>query len=84
MCSVCLSTPCLSRCPNAPEPKPVYSCVKCGDGIFEGDQYIDGVDGAICKECLDEMTTEEWLELMDETLLIAEKEEERWRPILYR
>lgn len=84
MCSVCMSVPCLSRCPNASEPEAVHVCVKCGDGIFEGEQYIEGQDGAICRECLDEMTTEEWLEMLDETLLTAERKEERWKTTLYR
>lgn len=84
MCSICLSTPCLSGCPNAPEPEAVHLCVKCGHGIFEGDQYIDVQDGTICRECLDEMTIEEWLKMMDETLLTAKKEEERWEKALYR
>lgn len=84
MCSICLSSPCLSRCPNAPEPDAVRLCVKCGDGILEGEQYIEGQGGAICRGCLDDMATEEWLEMMDETLLTAEKEEEIWRPVSYR
>lgn len=37
MCSLCLKTPCDSRCPNAPEPKPVVNCKECGVGIFEGE-----------------------------------------------
>lgn len=35
MCAMCGSSPCVSRCPNAPEPKPVYECSRCGYGIQE-------------------------------------------------
>ena len=40
MCSICLRNPCDSRCPNAPEPKPVEICSECGEGIYEGDEYL--------------------------------------------
>lgn len=55
MCSECLQSPCHPRCPNAPDPKPVETCYKCGDGIFPGDEYakIDGV--CYCESCLDDM-----------------------------
>ena len=58
MCSLCLKTPCDSRCPNAPEPKPVVNCKECGGGI--------------CEDCMDDMTVSEMLELFGEKFTIAE------------
>lgn len=75
MCSVCMSNPCHPRCPNAPEPEPVYTCDKCGYGIFAGDKFFDGPEGYICEECLDDMTTDEILEMFGEKLQTAQKEE---------
>lgn len=75
MCSMCLRTPCHPRCPNAPEPVAVHRCFKCGVGIFEGEKYLDSSAGQICEDCLDDMAVEEWLELLGESLSIAEKEE---------
>lgn len=75
MCEMCLSTPYNPRCPNAPEPEPVHECSKCHYGIYEDDKYLETVDGPICKECLDEMDTDEWLELVGESLSTAKKEE---------
>lgn len=75
MCSVCMSNPCHPRCPNAPEPEPVYTCNKCGYGIFDGDKFFDGPEGHICEECLDDMTTDEILEMFGEKLQTAQKEE---------
>lgn len=51
MCSVCLQNPCDSRCPNAPEPKPVCLCSECNEGIYEGDKYLEGVNGPVCTTC---------------------------------
>ena len=52
MCSLCLKTPCDSRCPNAPEPKPVVNCKECGVGIFEGERFYDSDKGPICEDCM--------------------------------
>lgn len=57
MCSVCLQNPCDSRCPNAPEPKPVCLCSECNEGIYKGDKYLEGVNGPVCTTCLSDMTT---------------------------
>lgn len=68
MCSVCLSTPCFSRCPGADEPTPVYKCSECGEGIFEDEKYLDGLDKKVCLECLNGMTVSEILEVVGESL----------------
>jgi len=44
MCEFCHSYPHLSGCPNAPEPKAIYTCKYCGEGIIEGDEYVE-IDG---------------------------------------
>lgn len=75
MCEMCGSHPCVSRCPNAPEPVPVYKCHKCGCGILEGDKYYDSLDGNICKDCIENMTVDEFMELIGEKFSTAEKEE---------
>lgn len=72
MCSLCLKTPCDSRCPNAPEPKPVVNCKECGVGIFEGERFYDSEKGSICEDCMDDMTVSEMLELFGEKFTIAE------------
>ena len=72
MCSLCLKTPCDSRCPNAPEPKPVENCKESGVGIFEGERFYDSEKGPICEDCMDDMTVSEMLELFGEKFTIAE------------
>ena len=55
MCSICLHSPCLSGCPNAPDPTPVTYCRSCGEPIIPGDEYAD-IDGeAWCEGCLDDL-----------------------------
>lgn len=71
MCELCHSFPCHPRCPNASEPTPVMRCVECGEGIFEDDQYFDGPNGPICRECLEEKTVQEILSLFGERLKSA-------------
>lgn len=75
MCSMCMSSPCNSRCPNAPEPISVFLCRKCGFGIFEGEKYFESEEGPICEDCLSEMSAEEYLEFIGETVIVAKKEE---------
>lgn len=33
------------RCPLVPEPKANYYCTSCGEGIYEGEEYIKNDDG---------------------------------------
>ena len=37
MCDICHQVPCHPRCPNAPDPIPVFICSGCGQDIYEGD-----------------------------------------------
>lgn len=72
MCSVCRQIPCHPRCPNAPEPKPVMRCAECGDGIYAGDDYYDIGDGSgICKECIEDKSTSELMDLFGEQFSVA-------------
>lgn len=75
MCAMCGSYPCVNRCPNAPEPKPVYTCSWCNEPIFEEDKYMDTADGPVCKECIEGMTVSEFMEMIGETFSTAKKEE---------
>lgn len=55
MCEICHSSPCLSRCPNAPDPTSVAHCRCCGEAIIPGDEY--GIIGGLeyCADCIDDM-----------------------------
>lgn len=75
MCIECGLNPCDSRCPNADEERTVFYCVSCRYPIFDGDMYWDSSDGCICKDCLDEMSREDILELCGEPLKKAVMEE---------
>lgn len=72
MCEIYRRTICASGCPNAPEPKPVDICSQCGDGILEGDEFFDGPDGPVCKDCMEDMSYSEILELIGEKMKVAE------------
>lgn len=71
MCSVCLSTPCRSGCPNEHDPAPVYTCSQCGYGIYDGDKYLDTSKGYVCEGCLEDMTLGNLLGLFGESLATA-------------
>ncbi len=64
MCDICRQIPCHPACPNAPEPKPVMHCGKCGKGLYAGDRHYEG----ICESCLGDMDISEWLELFGEKM----------------
>ena len=61
MCQVCHATPCLSRCPNAGEAKPVAVCKICGEWIWAGEKMLAfnvmAIRIAVCKDCVEEKTT---------------------------
>lgn len=33
------------RCPNYSPPKATHYCSSCGDGIYDGEEYIENLDG---------------------------------------
>lgn len=55
MCQICRQSPCLSGCPNEPDPPAVSTCTRCGESVTLGYEYarIDGLD--YCAECIDDM-----------------------------
>lgn len=55
MCSECHCNPCVSGCPNAPDPTPVLRCSKCKEGIFTDEEYAVINGNVYCEYCLDEM-----------------------------
>lgn len=71
MCSLCRQYPCHPRCPNALEPVPIMKCKKCGEGIFEGDEYYDTGNSGICKYCIEDMTVNELFEMFGESFSVA-------------
>ena len=79
MCQLCGQFPCRPQCPNAAEPDPVCVCSACGEGIYEGYEYFDGPEGAICPSCLHEMDGMEMLEILGEALSIAERSGPIWK-----
>ena len=55
MCELCRRNPCDSRCPNAPDPQPIYICCCCEEGIFAGETVYE-IDGHYyCEGCIDDM-----------------------------
>lgn len=57
MCSICHNSPCLARCPNADEPKAVYECNYCGEGIVRGEEYVEIEDKYFHKSCIEDSMT---------------------------
>lgn len=47
MCEICRQIPCHSRCPNYVPLKTTHYCSICGDGIYDGEDYIENQDGNI-------------------------------------
>lgn len=46
MCELCLKNPCIDpRCPNYIPKKAKYYCSFCGEGIIDGDEYIENENG---------------------------------------
>lgn len=71
MCAICGKIPCDSRCPNAPDEKPEEVCTLCGNHIYAEDAYYESSEGAVCMDCLNEMTAAEALSLAGEHLTTA-------------
>ncbi len=45
MCEICKHSPCLSLCPNYIPPKAKHYCSFCKEGIYEGEEYIENLNG---------------------------------------
>lgn len=53
MCEECRHYPCLSACPNAPEPELVCFCDECEEGIFAGETLYEVGGHKYCENCID-------------------------------
>jgi len=51
MCEICHYTPCLSGCPNAPEPPSIGQCKFCGEDIQVGEEYFEYDGKKYHEEC---------------------------------
>lgn len=40
MCDICLQNPCYCKCPNYIHHKSSHCCSICGEGIYDGEEYI--------------------------------------------
>ena len=40
MCSICKQSNCPCQCPNYKPPRSYYYCSICGEGIYEGEEYV--------------------------------------------
>lgn len=40
-----MRNPCSNKCPNYVPRKTIYYCSSCGDGIYDGEEYIKNQDG---------------------------------------
>ena len=58
MCEICGHAPCLSLCPNAPDPVPVFVCSGCGGDIYEGDDVYHILGEQFCERCINEARQE--------------------------
>ena len=45
MCDICRHDPCVSQCPNYVPPRANCYCDVCGQGIYEGEEYIVNDEG---------------------------------------
>ena len=70
MCEICLHTPHLPGCPEAPEPHSIGRCALCGDPIFVGEEYAEGMD-IYHPYCLEDLSVDEWIKLAGMTVQTA-------------
>lgn len=74
-CPECHCYPHLAGCPNAPEPRPVYMCKRCRDGIYAGDEYFE-IDGDYYHaDCIEDMTIYELMDMLGYAYSTAEEPE---------
>lgn len=45
MCEICRRSPCLTACPNYISPRASHYCSSCGEGIYDGEEYIENQFG---------------------------------------
>lgn len=74
MCAICHQSKCNCRCPNAPDPVGIYTCAECGEGILEGDEYVEDNGKKYHLDCLDDMGIKKALTLLGIDVQTAEVE----------
>lgn len=60
MCEICRQSICPAGCPNASEPPKVYNCEQCGEGIYEGEEFVKIEGSYYHRDCFDE----EWEDIL--------------------
>ena len=58
MCDICRQAPCHPRCPNAPDPIPVFICSGCDHDIYEGEDMYRLFGEQYCERCIEESARE--------------------------
>lgn len=64
------------RCPLAPEPKFTHYCSICGEGIGDGEEYIENDDGKFAH--LDCSTVREMIEFLGYKVKVMESEDDEY------
>ncbi len=62
MCEICHHAPCLSGCPNAPDPPTVYICKCCGEPIVVDETYYEFEGDRYHEECFEDTAVDILLE----------------------
>lgn len=73
-CEYCHQLPHDPRCPLAPEPKFYHYCSICGEGIYDGEEYIENDDGEFVH--LDCLTIRETVGFLGYEVRTMESEDE--------
>lgn len=74
MCESCFYNPCVSGCPNAPEPPAFYKCSYCKEDITEGEEYYEYDERRYHDDCFRECAVELLLESGAEKKTAKEEE----------
>ncbi len=75
MCSICGYCKCPSGCPDTEDPPAVFICEICEGSIVVGDEYVDFKGDYYHRECFDELSTDELLEIIGGELREASEED---------
>ena len=75
MCAICGFATCQSGCPNADEPKEIYTCEICNRPIVEGDEYIRMDDSYFHIDCYEDLDTKEKVSIAGGEVGIAKDDE---------
>ncbi len=75
MCEICRRSPCDARCPNAPEPRAIYKCEYCGEGITSGEKYLEYNGEYYHLDCIEEMSGDEIAEMFGCSVETADEDD---------